>query len=397
MAKDIFGDDITKKEDDFGAMLEASLTGVGNKLSKGDKVTAEVLTIGKEEIFVNVSGKDGMVPRMELLNDEGQVKVQIGDKVELFVVKIQEGLVHLTSKASSKALAEGLEDAFDFETPVEGRVSEVVNGGFRVVMMGKTAFCPISQMDKGQITEPEKYIGRKFEFIITKFEQKGRNIVVSRRRVLDMEAAENQGAFIQSTKVGDTLTGKITRLEAFGAFVQLTNGVEGLIHVSEISWTHLKHPSEAVEIGQTVTVKVLKIEDDAAGRLRISLSRKQAEANPWDELSKTFPVGTLVEGTIEKKERFGFFIRLAPGITGLLPKSSMRESNPETNWDKKEVGEKLQVQVAQVNTLERKISLSLPRDPEADAWKGFTSSSGGKGFGALGAAFEAASNKNKKK
>lgn len=397
MAKDIFGDDITKKEDDFGAMLEASFKGLGNKLSKGDKVAAEVLTIGKEEIFVTVAGQDGMVPRTELLNEQGQVKVQIGEKVDLFVVKIQEGLVHLTAKPSSKAMAEGLEDAFDFETPVEGRVSEVVNGGFRVVIMGKTAFCPISQMDKGQISEPEKYIGKKFEFIITKFEQKGRNIVVSRRKVLDMEAAENQGAFIQATKVGDALTGKITRLEAFGAFVQLAGGVEGLIHVSEISWTHLKHPSEAVEIGQTVNVKVLKIEDDSAGRLRISLSRKQAEANPWDDMAQKFAVGTMVEGTIEKKERFGFFINIAPGMTGLLPRSSMKESNPETNWDKMEVGEKLKVQVAQINAAERRISLSIPRDPEADAWKGFTSTSGSKGFGALGAAFEAANNKGKKK
>lgn len=395
MAKDIFGDDITKKQDDFGAMLDASMTGAGGKVSKGDKVSAEILTIGKEEIFVNVNGQDGVLSKLELVDENGLVKVQIGDKVDLFVTKIQEGLIHLTSKPSSKALAEGLEDAFDFETPVEGRVSEAVNGGFRVVMMGKTAFCPMSQMDKGQITEPEKYIGKKFDFIITKYEGKGRNIVVSRRKVMDMEAAENQGAFMQSAKPGDTLTGKVTRLEAFGAFVELSSGVEGLIHVSEISWTHLRHPSEALEVGQTVSAKLLKIEEDTNGRLRISLSRKQVEGNPWDEMTKKFPVGTILDGKIEKKERFGFFIQIAPGITGLLPKSHMKETTPDNSLEKKEVGETIKVQISQISPAERRISLSLPLDPEADAWKGF-SSAGGKGFGSLGAAFEAANTKKKK-
>lgn len=395
MSKDMFGDDLFKKEDDFGAMLDASMKGLSSKLSKGDKVSAEILTIGKEEIFVSVDGKDGVVPRVELLDDQGQLNIKIGDNITLFVVKFTEGLVQLTARTSSKALAEGIEDAFDFGTPIEGKVSEIVTGGFRVVILGKTAFCPLSQMDKAPITDQDKYLGKKLSFIITKFEAKGRNIVVSRRRVLDMEATENQGTFMLSAKPGDSLTGKITRIEQFGAFVELSPGVEGLIHVSEITWTHLRHPSEAVEVGQTVSVKLLKIEEDAAGRLRISLSRKQAESNPWDDISQKLPIGTIVDGTLEKKERFGFFISITPGITGLLPKSLMKETSLDNSLEKKEVGDKIKVQIAQISAAEKRISLCLPLDPEAEAWKGFATNNS-QGFGTLGAAFAEASSKSKK-
>ena len=222
-----------------------------------------------------------MVPRSELLDADGALKVQVGDQVTLYVVKSQDGLLVLSAKASGKALADDLEDAFDFETPVEGRVTEVVNGGFRVNVMGKLAFCPISQMDTKPITEPESYVDKKFDFMITKFEKGGRNIVVSRRRMMDMEKLENQGTFMDQHQVGEIMNGRVTRIEAYGAFVELVPGIDGLVHISEVSWSRLGHPSEALELGQEISVKILKIEEDASGRLKISLSRKQAEEDPW--------------------------------------------------------------------------------------------------------------------
>lgn len=379
---DIFGDDNSEKKDDFGALLEASYDQLKVSFSKGDKVRGEVLTIGKEEVFVSVAGKDGVVHKPELLKD-GVLTVKVGDILDLFVIRSQEGLLQLTVKPSSKALAESLEDAFDFETPVEGRVTEAVNGGFRVNLQGKTAFCPTSQMDSKPITAPEEYLNRKFEFIITKFEEKGRNIVVSRRKVLDLEALENQGAFLQSTRVGDEVTGKVVRMEAFGAFVQIAPGLEGLLHISEIGWSRLAHPSEALQMGETLTAKVIRLEEDGNGRLRISLSRKQASEDPFLKAADSHKVGQILKGTIRKIERFGFLIELAPGFVGLLPRSAMKEVSTEENLDKKTVGETLEVQIKEINLADKRISLGLPNSSDDQSWKEF-SSSGSKSFNAFG-------------
>lgn len=388
--RDMFGDDDSQnKKNDFAAMFEESVQGYTKTYGKGDKVTAEVMTIGKEEVFVNISGRDGMVPRQELTDANGTLKVQVGDQVTLYVVKSQEGLLVLSAKASGKALADDLEDAFDFETPVDGRVTEVVNGGFRVNVMGKLAFCPMSQMDAKPISEPESYIDKKFEFIITKFEKGGRNIVVSRRRILDMEKLENQGSFMDKYKVGDVVSGRVSRIESFGAFVELASGIDGLVHISEISWSRLGHPSEALELNQEVSVKILKIEEDMNGRLKISLSRKQAEEDPWMLAYKDFPVGSVHTGKIHSKERFGFLMELKPGIIGLLPKGAFREVADEREMEKKNPGETLKVQIQNVNTLEKRISLSFPKEQEDTSWQGFTgSTSGGKGLGTLADQFK---------
>ncbi len=397
--KDIFGDDDSQnKKDDFGTMLEQSIQGYTKSYGKGDKVTGEVVTLGRDEVFVNIDGRDGMVPRSELLDTEGTLKIQVGDKLSLYVIKSQEGLLVLSAKASGKAMSESLEDAFDFETPVDGRVTEVVNGGFRVNVMGKTAFCPLSQMDSKPITDAESFIDRKFEFMITKFEQKGRNIVVSRRRILDMEKLENQGSFMDTHKAGDVLNGRVSRIENYGAFVELVPGIDGLVHISEVSWSRLTHPSEALEVGQEVSVKILKIEEDDSGRLKISLSRKQAEEDPWMTAYKDFPVGSVHAGIIRSKERFGFLMEIKPGIVGLLPKSAFREVVDEREMEKKNPGQTLKVQIQDVNTLEKRISLSFPKDQEDTSWQGFTggTASAGKGLGTLADQFKTLSLGKKK-
>lgn len=388
---DIFGDDDSpKKKDDFASLFEQSIQGYTQNYGKGDKVHGEVVTLGRDEVFVNINGRDGVVPRNELLGPDGALKVKVGDHVDLYVVRMQEGLIQLSAKISSKALSDSLEDAFDFETPVEGRVTEVVNGGFRVNVMGKTAFCPISQMDSKPITEPELYLNKKFDFMITKFEEKGRNIVVSRRRMLDMEKLENQGNFLQERQVGDVVNGKVTRIESYGAFVELAPGIDGLVHVSEISWSRLAHPSEALELGQQISVKILKMDEDDTGRLKISLSRKQAEEDPWMTAEKEFPLGSLHTGKIRSKERFGFLMELKPGIVGLLPKSAFREVADERELEKKNPGETLKVQIQSVNTLEKRISLSFPKEQEDSSWQQFSSSNAGssKGFGTLADQFQ---------
>lgn len=389
---DMFGDDDSKKnkQDDFGSMLEASLGGLSVRVEKGDKVQAEVLTIGRDDIFLSVKGKDAIIAKMELLDDTGALKVKVGDTVELYVVKFKDNLIQLTSKASSKALSETLEDAFDFETAVEGKVTEAVNGGFRVEIMHKLAFCPMSQMDSKPIAKPEDYIGKKFNFIITKFEARGRNIVVSRRKLLDVERAENEGSFMDTHKVGQTVTGTVVRLENFGAFVQLESGVEGLVHISEIGWSRVAHPSEVVTVNDTIQAKILKIEEDDRGRLKVSLSKKQASEDPWFEAAKSITTGAHVDGKIKEKAHFGWLIEIKPGIVGLLPKSALKEATDEKSIEQKKIGETLKLIVMSVRPDEKRISLSLPGDQDDVSWQEFAGSTNkapGKGMGTLGDQF----------
>ena len=189
--------------------------------------------------------------------------------------------IQLSPNPTAKNLAEDLEDAFDKMLAVEGKVAEVCNGGFRVQLKGKLAFCPISQMDTRRIEQPEIYLGNRYEFKITKFEEGGRNIVVSRRKVLEEERELSLGAFTEERKPGDVVQGRVTRLEKFGAFIEIAPGLDGLAHVSELAWSRVGDPSEVLKVGQDVSVKILKIETLDDGKLRISLSLKQVGAEPW--------------------------------------------------------------------------------------------------------------------
>ncbi len=378
--RDVFGDEVNvKSATDFASMFEDSAKKVGGQVKNGDGYTAEILSIGKEEAFVTTPvSRDAVILKAELLDENKELKYKVGDRIDVVVVNTKGGEIRVVKKGSRKASSDmdSLEDAFDMEMPVEGRVTEVCNGGFRVNIMGKTAFCPVSQMDY-KITDHQSYVEKKFDFIITKYEPKGRNIVVSRRQLLDLNKAEKEGSFLENTKPGDIMPGKITRLEKFGAFVDIGDGVEGLVHISEIGWSRLQDPSEAVSVGQSVSVMVLKV-DDVDGRLKISLSIKQAggEGDPWMKVPQNFPVGTIVKGTVEKKELFGLFINIAPGVTGLLPKSKYRDSIDFQALEMKKKGEIISVQIDEILFEQKRISLGLPTEAEDLSWKTHNAKSG---------------------
>lgn len=398
--RDIFDDESgDENSSEFARLFENSLKGIGQKLSVGDKIHGEILSVGKDEIFVSTGMvDDGVVLKSELLDGEGNFPHKVGDTLELYVTRVQGSQVLLSPKPTAKNLADDLEDAFDMMLPVEGRVTEVVNGGLRVSVMGKTAFCPMSQIDLRFVDDPQSFVGKKFEFMITQFDQRGRNIVVSRRKLLEEQKEAHQASFVEDHKPGDIVTGTITRIEKYGAFIELIPGLEGLCHISEIGWTRLAHPSEAVEVGQKVQAKVLKIEE-GSGRLNISLSIKQADAgsDPWVTVSTQFPIGSVAKGRVERKELYGVFVRLNESIVGLLPKSKAME-NPEFPYDKLKVGDEVTVQINEIRSAEKRISLSVPQDPDAGAWRDFAASSGastgaskgggGQSLGTLGEQFK---------
>lgn len=387
--KDIFGDDIeeTKNLASFEELFAQSEKGLDRRLSVGDQVQGEILSIGKEETFVSTGTPvDGMIFTRDLLDENKQVKYKVGDVIDCVVTALKGGEIRLTKKGSMAAATDSLEDAFDMELPIEGRVTETCNGGFRVNIQGKTAFCPISQIDLKFVQDANEYVDRKFEFLITQLDPKGRNIVVSRRRLLELQRAENEGTFMLKFQPGAMLEGKIVRLERFGAFVELEPGIEGLVHVSELSWSRVNDPHEVVSVGQTHTVKLLKTEE-IDGKLKISLSLKQAdgEGNPWLSVPQKFPVGTVVKGKVEKKEAYGLFVNIAPGVTGLLPKSKWRDSVDASQFENKKRGDEVTVQVDQILFEEKKISLGLPQEQEDNSWRAHTTTSG---FGSLGDALK---------
>lgn len=369
----MFGDDVNSNhQNDFASMFEQSLGKTGRKLSVGDTFTGEILSLGKEEAFVSTTTtQDAMILASDLLDNEGQLKYKVGDRIEVTVVKTKGGEIRVTRAGSKKANSDldSLEDAFDMEMPVEGRVAEVCNGGFRVQIQNKLAFCPVSQMDY-KVGDHQSYVNKKMDFIITQFGSKGRNIVVSRRKLLDQQKVENEGEFLNKVKPGDIVTGSVTRMEKFGAFISLGGGVEGLSHISEIGWSRLQDPSEVLSIGQTVQVKVLDLVE-LEDRLKISLSIKQAggEGDPWLQVPQKFPVGSQHEGTIEKKEQYGLFVNIAPGVTGLLPRSKWRDHVESAAFENKKKGDKIKIQIDEILFEQKKMSLGLPGLLEDQSWR----------------------------
>lgn len=357
-----------KADSEFARMLNESFKTPQKKLSVGDKIRGEILVLGKEEVFVSTgTSTDASLSRRELLDEQGNLTHKVGDVLDLYVTQVRRSEVHVSIHPTSKNLADDLEDAFDMMLPVEGRVVEVCKGGVRVSMHGKIAFCPISQLDTVRVETGEEYVGKKFEFQITQFSEGGRNIVVSRRKLLEEQRGLSEVAFTEDKKEGTVVSGKVKKIEPFGAFVEVMPGVEGLLHVSEMAWSRVENPNDIVKVGQDIVVKVLKSENKD-GRLRISLSLKQVGPTPWENLPAHIQVGAVVEGKVTRCMKFGAFVELAPGVEGLIPLSEMSYTQRVVRSDEliKE-GERVSVKIKEIQPEAKRMSLSL-RDAGADPW-----------------------------
>lgn len=366
---DYFEDDKpAAKSDEFARMLDESFKKDRKKLSVGDKIKGEILVIGKEDVYVATGTmNDGRVARKDLLNEAGEVPYKTGDKIELYVVQVKGSEITLSPNKTAKNLADDLGDAFDMMLPVEGRVVEVCKGGVRVQVMGKMAFCPISQLDLRFVETPDEHIGKRYSFRITQLSEGGRNIVVSRKKLLEEERDVNAGSFLEEKKVGDVVTGRVARLEKFGAFIELAPGVDGLAHVSELAWSRVADPAEVLQVGQEVSVKILKMES-VEGKMRLSLSIKQAGAEPWANMPSQIQVGQTIEGKVTKCMKFGAFVEIAPGIEGLVPMGEMSYTKRVMTPDElMKEGERVTVMIKDIDPGTRRISLSL-RDAGSDPW-----------------------------
>jgi small subunit ribosomal protein S1 len=367
---DFEDEDLEKKNSsaEFAALLNESFKKPQKKLSVGDKIRGEILMIGKEEVFVSTGTmNDGTVSRRDLIDKEGNLTHKVGDVLDLFVTQVRGTEISLSTNKTSKNLSDDIEDAFDKMIPVEGRVVEVIKGGVRVSIHGKLAFCPISQLDLGRVETGEEFVGKKLEFLITKFTGGGRDIVVSRKRVLQEQRGLSEVTFSEERKEGTVVSGKVKRVDTFGAFVEVAPGVEGLLHVSEMAWSRVEDPNEIVKVGQDVVVKILKTENKD-GKLRISLSLKQVGPTPWENLPPQVKEGAVVEGKVTRCMKFGAFVEIAPGIEGLIPLSEMSYTQRVMRSDEiiKE-GEKVVVKIKEVHPETKRVSLSL-KDAGEDPW-----------------------------
>ena len=346
-------------EKSFEELLKASTETAGRKLFPGDKVSGKVLKVSKDTIFVDLGGKsEGIADIQEFIDKEGNIAVQQGDWVEMRVASTRDG-IRLTKgmKVQGPDALDILREAKEDIIPVEGRVSGVVKGGFQIDLSGIRAFCPLGQIDLQFCEKPEEHVGARYPFRIIEIKEKGKNIIVSRRVLLEEEQEKKSKETLAKLKPDLECEGRVTKVTDFGAFVDI-GGIEGMVHISEISHGRIKHPSEVLKPGQPVKVKVMKIEPNREGRPKISLSIKALEPDSWEK-GLDFEEGQIIQGKVSRLTDFGAFVEVAPGVDGLVHISEIsyeRVSHPNRLLHE---GDRVEVLVMGIDRQTHRVSLSI--------------------------------------
>lgn len=364
-------DDHATGGEDFAALLAASDAGTSQRLLAGELVRGRVIAIGAGSAFVEIGGKgEAIIDVAEFRDPEsGAVQLTVGDQLEATVVDDGRttGTVVLKRTVGRGGHIPGeLEQALAHGIAVEGVVTGENKGGFEIQLGAVRAFCPGSQIDRRR-GEGGAYVGQRLRFRVIKIENGGRNIVVSRRVLLEEDAAKQAAQTWERIQVGAVLHGRVSSVRDFGAFVDLGE-VDGLLHVSELGYGRVTHPSNVLQAGQVVEVKVIKVEPgDEGGRPRIGLSLRALAPDPWATARTQFPVGATVPGIVRRLESFGAFVEIAPGLDGLVHVSKLaldrRVSHPRQVV---RVGDRVEVTVLTVDEVERRIGLSMVEQARRD-------------------------------
>ena len=350
---------------DAGAdMASMSAAAPGAQVPKmGDRVSGVVVRIGESEAFVDYGGRsEGVIPVDELKGQDGELAFQPGDPIEAFIAGENDGVLLSRFPSGEARQSDLLYKAFKSGQPVEGTVMAINKWGLGVSVQGLRAFCPVSQIDTAFTEDSEKFRNRTMTFKIIRFRDRGRSIVLSRRALLEADQAKDAVAVRERVSEGAELTGSVTRLESFGAFVDLGARVEGLIHVSELRHERVDHPQDVVQPGQEVKVKVIAVKNLGDRRKeRISLSLKAMEKSPWTEGRERFRAGSVVTGKVESLEEFGAFVELAPNIRGLVHVSEMANRRVNHPRDVVSAGEEVRVAILEIDDRRQRFRLSMKR------------------------------------
>ena len=325
-------------------------------LEIGQVVKGRVIQISAESVFVDVGGKgEAWIERAELTDDEGRLRVGIGDQVEATVVSTGDE-IRLSHKLRQGAQArQALAVAAQTGLPVEGKVAAVIKGGYEVTVGGLRGFCPFSQMDVRRVETTEEYVGRVLEFRVTTFSENGRNLVLSRRRLLEERAAEMAEETRKKLLPGAVLTGTVASLADFGAFIDL-GGVQGLVPLSELSHSRASRPADLLRVGDAVSVKVLRIDQEKG---RISLSLKALEGDPWTAVAGRLRERQVVRGRAVRSTEFGVFVELLPGVDGLLHITEIPRSRQGAMRESAANGAEVAVLIVSIDREQRRVALAL--------------------------------------
>lgn len=349
--------------DEMMEAIENSFT----RIHRGEVLKGEVLFVTNNEVMVNINYKsDGIITRDELSNDP-DVKpkdlYKVGDEIEVYVIKIDDGegnVVLSSRRVEDSANLEAIEEAFNNKTEIECKVLNSVKGGLAVLVNGVNAFMPASHVSVNFVSDLNEYKGKNLVAKVIDFDKDKKRIILSRKEIEKQELDLKRKELWDTLEVDSIVEGIVQRLTDFGAFVDL-GGLDGLIHISDLSWNRVKHPSAVVKAGQNVKVKILSIDKE---KNRISLGLKQTIEEPWIAFSNNVNIGDTVEGTVVNLMDFGAFVRLNEGVDGLLHVSQISNEHISKPSDALKVGDKIQVKVIDINGEEKKISLSTKEDVE---------------------------------
>lgn len=349
-------------DEDFGSMFEASQQ--AKRIAKGQTISGTIVAIGHDVAFVNVGGKgEAMIDVAELKDAEGALEVRVGDRVQATVVSTEGGLTLSRRLARRAATDRQLEDAFHTGLPVEGKIEGEVKGGYEVRIGGQRAFCPFSQIDTMRTTDPAQHVGRVYAFRIIEHTEGGRNLVVSRRALVEEVQRANAAEVRRSIVAGAVLTGRVTSVREFGAFVDLGAGVQGLLHVSEMEWSRVSDPLQIVTPGQEITVKVLRVDDDTQ---KIALGLKQLTADPWSKVQTEYEVGQVRAGRVTRVTEFGAFVELEPGVEGLAHASTFAPTGHSKGWSRSvTVGMTAVFEILSIDLEKKRIGVALVEEGSA--------------------------------
>jgi small subunit ribosomal protein S1 len=332
-------------------------------INEGEVVHGTVVRVDKDEVLVDIGYKsEGVIPVSELsirrsVNPEDEVG--IGEEIDALVLTKEdaEGRLILSKKRARFELAwKTIEQKAETGEPIDGRVIEVVKGGL-ILDLGVRGFLPASLVDIRRVQDLDEFLGQTLRCKVIELNRSRNNVVLSRRAVLEDERKEMRQAILDRLQPGDVVEGQISNIVDFGAFVDL-DGMDGLIHISEISWSHVNHPSEVLEIGQTVKVRVLDIDRE---RQRISLGLKQTQSDPWQQVLDQYSEGDVVEGKVTKVVTFGAFVEIMPGVEGLVHISELAQHHVENPREVVAQGDQVQAKIIEVDPERRRLSLSLKR------------------------------------
>ncbi|MDP9002752.1 MAG: 30S ribosomal protein S1 [Myxococcota bacterium] len=358
--------------EDFASLFEASVS-AGDFGKEGEIVRGTVVAVHRDNVVIDIGGKsEGIIALNEFADAQGQTHVKPGDEIDVYIESREndDGLVTLSKeKADKMKVWDEISAACERDELIEGTISQRVKGGLSVTIRGGVkAFLPGSQVDLRPIRNLDKLIGQTYQFKVIKFNKKRGNIVLSRRVLLEKERDEQKTKTLETLEEGKVVKGVIKNITEYGAFVDL-GGIDGLLHITDMSWGRVNHPSEIFQVGDEVTVRVLKYNAETE---RVSLGLKQTQEDPWSHAEEAFPPGKKVRGKVQSITDYGAFVELEPGVEGLIHVSEM-------SWTKKvkhpskllEVGQEVECQVLEVDAKSKRISLGL-KQLEPDPWTLFT-------------------------